>query len=280
MTITKIGVCGAGGTMGAGIALVAARAGMQTVCFDLSPDALARQRAAAQKFFGRSVDKGRMTQGDCDAALARMQDSSDLNDLADCDMVIEAIFENLDVKKDLFAKLNAICKPDTIFASNTSTLSITQIAGGCGREDRVVGMHFCLPAQVMKLIEMSRGINTSEEVFTAAWDWTETAGQIPVETQDKPGFILNALLVPFNNDVLRAIEAGLATPEDIDTAIKVGLGYKMGPCTLLELIGLDTQVLLGEAFFPSRWTPAPPFRRSAAAWWPPDVLGINRAKGC
>ena len=249
-TIKKVGICGAGGTMGAGIALVAARAGMETVCFDLSADALARQRKAAEKFFGRSVEKGRMSQEDYDAALARMQDTTSLDDMADCDMVIEAIFENLDVKKDLFGKLNGICKPETIFASNTSTLSITQIAGGCGREDKVVGMHFCLPAQVMKLIEMSPGINTSPETFRAAWAWTEAAGQIPVETQDKPGFILNALLVPFNNDVIRAIEAGLATPEDIDTAIKVGLGYKMGPCVLLDLIGLDTQVLLGEAFYP------------------------------
>lgn len=268
-TIKKVAVCGAGGTMGAGIAIVAARAGYETYCFDLSGDALARQRKAAAKFFDRSVEKGRMSQEDRDATLGRMTDTSDLNDLADCDLIIEAIFENLDVKKDLFGKLNAICKPETIFASNTSTLSITQIAGGCGREDKVVGMHFCLPAQVMKLIEMSRGINTSDETFKTAWAWTEAAGQISVETQDKPGFILNALLVPFNNDVIRAIEAGLATPEDIDTAIKSGLGYKMGPCTLLDLIGLDTQVLLGEAFFPitldTRAAVPPLCRRMVAA---------------
>ncbi len=177
-TIKKVAVCGAGGTMGAGIALVAARGGFETLCFDLSADALARQRKAAEKFFGRSVEKGRMTQEEYDAALGRMSDTTDLNDLADCDMVIEAIFENLDVKKDLFGKLNDICKDETIFASNTSTLSITQIAGGCGREDKVVGMHFCLPAQVMKLIEMSRGINTSDETFQNAWAWTEAAGQI------------------------------------------------------------------------------------------------------
>lgn len=268
-TIKKVAVCGAGGTMGAGIALVAARGGFETMCFDLSADALARQRKSAEKFFDRSVEKGRMSQQDRDAALARMVDTTDLADLHDCDMVIEAIFENLDVKKDLFGKLNAICKPETIFASNTSTLSITQIAGGSGRDDRVVGMHFCLPAQVMKLIEMSRGINTSDETFQNAWAWTEAAGQISVETQDKPGFILNALLVPFNNDVIRAIEAGLASPEDIDTAIKSGLGYKMGPCMLLDLIGLDTQVLLGEAFFPitldTRAAVPPLCRRMVAA---------------
>lgn len=269
MTIRKIGVCGAGGTMGAGIAIVAARAGFDTVCFDLSADALEHQRKAAAKFFGRSVEKGKMTQDKCDAALARMQTTSNLSDMADCDLIIEAIFENLEAKKDLFNQLNAHCKAETVFASNTSTLSITEIAGGCGREDRVVGMHFCLPAQVMKLIEMSRGINSSDEAFQAAWAWTEAAGQIPVETQDKPGFILNALLVPFNNDVIRAIEAGLATPEDIDKAIKSGLGYKMGPCTLLDLIGLDTQVLLGEAFYPItldvRASVPPLLRRMAAA---------------
>lgn len=269
MTIGKVAVCGAGGTMGAGIALVSARAGFQTVCFDMSAEALARQRKAAEKFFGKSVERGRMTAEERDAALARLVDTTDLAALADCDLVIEAIFENLEVKQELFGKLNGICKPETIFASNTSTLSITQIAGGCGREDRVVGMHFCLPAQLMKLIEMSRGLNTSDEAFRAAWAWTEAAGQIPVETQDKPGFILNALLVPFNNDVIRAIEAGLATPEDIDTAIKVGLGYKMGPCTLLDLIGLDTQIRLGEAFYPitldKRASVPPLLRRMVAA---------------
>ncbi len=266
--IKKVAVCGAGGTMGAGIALVAARAGFDTVCFDKFPAGLARSRKAAASFFGRSVERGRMSQADCDAALARMRDTTDLADLADCDLVIEAIFENLDVKRALFSELNAICQPRTIFASNTSTLSITQIAGGCGREDRVVGMHFCLPAQLMKLIEMSRGVNTSDVAFAAAWAWTEAAGQLPVETQDKPGFILNALLVPFNNDVIRAIEAGLATPEDIDIAIRSGLGYKMGPCTLIDLIGLDTQILLGEAFYPitlDRRASVPPLLRRMVA---------------
>ena len=267
--IRKVAICGAGGTMGAGIAIVAARAGFETLCFDMSGEALARQRKAAETFFGKSVDKGRMTAQDRDATLARMADSTDLAELADCDLVIEAIFEDLEVKKDLFGKLNGICKDSTIFASNTSTLSITEIAGGSGRPNRVVGMHFCLPAQVMKLIEMSRGINTSEQTFATAWAWTEACKQIPVETQDKPGFILNALLVPFNNDVIRAIEAGLCSAEDIDTAICSGLGYKMGPCTLLDLIGLDTQVRLGEAFYPvtldARAAVPPLCRRMVAA---------------
>ncbi|AJE49164.1 3-hydroxyacyl-CoA dehydrogenase NAD-binding domain-containing protein [Celeribacter indicus] len=267
--IRKVAICGAGGTMGAGIAIVAARGGFETVCFDMSAEALARQRRAAGTFFGTSVEKGRMSAGDREATLARMSDTTDLADLAECDLVIEAIFEDLDIKKDLFGKLDRICKEGTIFASNTSTLSITEIAAGSGRADRVVGMHFCLPAQVMKLIEMSRGLNTSDETFRAAWAWTEACGQSPVETQDKPGFILNALLVPFNNDVIRAIEAGLASAEEIDLAIRSALGYRMGPCTLLDLIGLDTQLRLGEAFYPITLDPraaVPPLcRRMVAA---------------
>ena len=267
--ITKVAVCGAGGTMGAGIAMVAARAGFETICYDTSAEGLARSRKASEKFFAGSVAKGRMSQEDLDATMARMTDATDLAALADADLVIEAIFENLQVKQQLFARLHEVCKPETILASNTSTLSITEIAGGCGREDRVIGMHFCLPAQMMKLIEMSRGINSCDGAFQAGWAWAEAAGQLPVETQDKPGFILNALLVPFNNDVIRAIEAGLATPEDIDTAIRSALGYKMGPCTLIDLIGLDTQVRLGEAFYPitldKRASVPPLLRRMVAA---------------
>ena len=277
--LRKVAVCGAGGTMGAGIALVSARGGFETVCFDTSAEGLARSRKATETFFGKSVERGRMSDADRDAALSRLSETTRLEDLADCDLVIEAIFENLQVKRDLYSALDSVCKESTIFASNTSTLSITEIAGGCGREDKVVGMHFCLPAQLMKLIEMSRGINTSDAAFAAAWAWTEAVGQEPVETQDKPGFILNALLVPFNNDVIRAVEAGLASPEDIDIALKSGLGYKMGPCTLLDLIGLDTQVRLGEAFYPitldHRASVPPLLRRMVAA----GRLGAKVGKG-
>lgn len=266
--IKTVAICGAGGTMGAGIALVAARAGFETICFDRNSDGLARARGAAEIFLQESVVKGRMSQEEAAATLARLRNSTDTADLADCDLVIEAIFENLAAKQALFTELNGICKPETIFASNTSTLSITQIASGCGREDRVTGLHFCLPAQVMKLVELAPGLNTSAATFAAAWDWTAAAGQLPVKVQDKPGFILNALLVPFNNDVLRAIEAELATPEDIDRAITTALGYKMGPCKLLDLIGLDTQVLLGEAFYPVTLDPraaVPPILRRLVA---------------
>lgn len=267
-TVKTVGVCGAAGTMGAGIAIVAARAGFETVCYDVSEEGLAGALAQTEAFFDRSVERGRMSQDDRDASLARMSRSVALDALAGCDLVIEAVFEELSVKQALFRALDPICQDRTIFASNTSTLSITEIASGCGREDRVVGMHFCLPAQLMKLIEMSPGLNTSDTAFAEAWAWTEAVGQRPVRTQDKPGFILNALLVPFNNDAIRAVEAGVATAADIDKAIKAGLGYRMGPLELIDLIGLDTQIRLSEAFYPITLDPraaAPPLLRRMVA---------------
>ena len=214
-----------------------------------------------------------------DRVLARLSTTTRLDDLGACDLVIEAVFEDLKVKQSLVADLDRVCRPEAIFASNTSTLSITEIASGCKRPDKVVGMHFCLPAQLMKLIEMSPGLLTSKETFKVAWDWTKAAGQIPVETQDKPGFILNALLVPFNNDAIRAVEAGVASAADIDTAIKAGLGYKMGPLELIDLVGLDTQVRLCEAFYPVTLDPrcaAPPLlRRMVAA----GLLGRKSGRG-
>ena len=266
--IRTVGVCGAAGTMGAGIAIVAARAGFETVCHDVSAEGLGTARARTEAFFDRSVERGRMSRRGRDEALARMRAADRLEALAGCDLVIEAVFEELPVKQALFRALDAVCAEDAIFASNTSTLSITEIASGCEREDRVVGMHFCLPAQLMKLIEMSPGVNTSEAAFAAAWAWTEAAGQRPVRTQDRPGFILNALLVPFNNDAIRAVEAGVASAADIDKAVKAALGYRMGPLELVDLIGLDTQVRLSEAFYPVTLDPraaAPPLLRRMVA---------------
>jgi len=267
-TIQRVGVCGAGGTMGAGIAIVAARAGFEVVRYDVSTAALERSLRDTAGFFGKSVERGKMTPEDRDAVMRRFSDTTALDRLAGCDLVIEAVFEELSVKQALLKALHPILPPHAIIASNTSTLSITEIASGCGREDRVVGMHFCLPAQLMKLIEMSPGVNTAPEVFQAAWDWTLAAGQQPVRTQDKPGFILNALLVPFNNDAIRLVEAGVAEPADIDRAVKTGLGYKMGPLELIDLIGLDTQIRLCEAFYPVTLDPraaAPPLLRRMVA---------------
>jgi 3-hydroxybutyryl-CoA dehydrogenase len=277
--IRTVGVAGAGGTMGAGIAIVAARAGFSTIAYDVRRDALERARRQTEGFFAKSIERGKLTREQRDGILANLVQTTDLAALARCDLVIEAIFEDLATKRQLFGELHAICPEHTNFASNTSTLSITEIAAGCGREDKVVGMHFCLPAQLMRLIELSPGMNTSEATFDAAWAWCEAAGQKPVRTEDRPGFILNALLVPFNNDVIRAVEAGVAKPADIDRAIKAGLGYRMGPCELLDLIGLDTQLRLCEAFHPITLDPraaAPPLlRRMVAA----GHLGRKSSRG-
>ena len=279
LPITTVGVCGAGGTMGAGIAIVAARAGFPVVCFDTAPEALAWSLQQSEKFLARSVERGRMTVAERAAIVARMRPAADIGALAACDLVIEAVFEDLAVKRALVRQLDEVCTPETVLASNTSTLSITEIASGSRHPERVVGMHFCLPAQLMKLIEMSPGLLTSELSFNRAWDWTVACGQTPVRTQDKPGFILNALLVPFNNDAIRAVEAGVASAADIDTAIKVALGYKMGPLELIDLIGLDTQVRLCEAFHPVTHDPraaCPPLlRRMVAA----GLLGRKSGHG-
>jgi 3-hydroxybutyryl-CoA dehydrogenase len=277
--IKTVGVCGSGGTMGAGIAIVAARSGFPVICYDTADKPLGNAQKQTEGFFQKSVERGKMTAADRDAVLARFQRTTELAKLASCDLVIEAVFEDLAVKRKLFGQLDKICPAHTIFASNTSTLSITEIAAGCSRPDRVVGMHFCLPAQLMKLIEMSPGILTSETTFSAAWGWTLTCGQTPVKTQDKPGFILNALLVPFNNDAIRAVEAGVADAPSIDKAVKTALGYKMGPLELIDLIGLDTQVRLCEAFYPITLDPraaCPPLlRRMVAA----GLLGRKSGHG-
>lgn len=252
--IKTVGVAGSG-TMGAGIAIVAARAGFSTIVYDTRAEALDRARKQTEGFFAKSVERKKLTQEQVQAILARLTGTTDAGALARCDIVIEAVFEDLAVKHELLGRLSSICPPHTIFATNTSTLSITEIAAGSGREDRCVGMHFCLPAQLMKLVEMSPGIKTSEETFRKAWDFCRAIGQTPVKTQDNPGFILNYFLVPFNNDAIRLVEAGVAAPADIDRAVKAGLGYPMGPLELLDLVGLDTHLRVAEALYASTHDP-------------------------
>jgi 3-hydroxybutyryl-CoA dehydrogenase len=254
MNIKTVGVAGSG-TMGAGIAIVAARAGFRTIVFDTRADALERSRQQTSGFFAKSVERGKLTQPQVDAIMASLTSTTNIADLAACDIVIEAVFEDLKVKHALCGELGKVCPPHTIFASNTSTLSISEIAAGSGRDERFVGMHFCLPAQLMKLVEMSPGLRTSAESFQAAWDFCKAMGQIPVKTQDSPGFILNYFLVPFNNDAIRLVEAGVALPADIDRAVKAGLGYPMGPLELLDLVGLDTHLLVAEALYASTHEP-------------------------
>ena len=252
--IKTVGVAGSG-TMGAGIAIVAARAGFKTIVFDTQQPALDRARKQTEGFFAKSVERKKLTQSQVDTMLSNLTGTTRIDDLAVCDIVIVAVFENLKVKHDVLAQLNKVCPPQTIFASNTSTLSISEIAAGSGRDEKVVGMHFCLPAQLMKLIEMSPGLRTSDETFKTAWDFAKAMGQIPVKTKDNPGFILNYFLVPFNNDAIRLVEAGVAAPADIDRAIKTGLGYPMGPLELLDLVGLDTHLLVAEALYSSTHEP-------------------------
>ncbi|MBL8533786.1 MAG: 3-hydroxyacyl-CoA dehydrogenase family protein [Betaproteobacteria bacterium] len=244
--IRTVGVAGCG-TMGAGIAIVSARAGFRTIVHDTRADALERARGQSEAFFRKSVERGKLEAAKLPGILDNLVMTADMEALAQADIVIEAVFEDLAVKHALFARLNALCPPQTLFASNTSTISITEIAGGSGRDDRFVGMHFCLPAQLMKLVEMSPGLNTADETFERAWAFCKALGQNPVRTQDTPGFILNYFLIPFNNDAIRLVEQGVAEPEDIDKALKTAMGYAMGPFELLDLVGMDTQLLLCEA---------------------------------
>jgi 3-hydroxybutyryl-CoA dehydrogenase len=246
MAIKTVGVAGSG-TMGTGIAIVAARAGFVTRVFDTRAETLENARKQAAGFLKKSVERGKMPAGEDERILARLHTSTRLEDLADCDVVIEAVFEDLAVKHGLFSQLDKVCAPHAIFASNTSTISITEIAGGSGRADRFVGMHFCLPAQLMKLVEMSPGLNTSDDVFERAWAFCKALGQTPVKTRDTPGFILNYFLVPWHNDVINLVDQGVAEPEDIDLAITTALGYPLGPLQLLDMVGMDTQKLLCEA---------------------------------
>ena len=247
-SIKTIGIAGAG-TMGAGIAIVCARAGFRTRLFDLKQEAVDRARQQTEGFLRKSVERGKLSAEKLPEIMSKWYGTTKLEDFADCDLVIEAVFESLAVKHDLFGKLNKVCAPHTIFASNTSTISITEIAGGSGRPDRFVGMHFCLPAQLMKLVEMSPGLETNSETFATAWALCESLGQKPVKTQDTPGFVLNYFLIPFNNDAIRLVEQGVAEPADIDLAIKTAMGYAMGPLELLDLVGMDTQKLLCEAMY-------------------------------
>ena len=252
--IKTVGIAGSG-TMGAGIAIVAARAGFKTIVYDTRQDALDRARKQTQGFFAKSVERKKLTQAQVGKIMAELAGTTNISDMAACDIVSEAVFENLKVKHEVFGALNKVCPQHTLFASNTSTLSITEIAAGSGRDDRFVGMHFCLPAQLMKLVEMSPGIKTGDDAFRKAWDFCRALGQTPVRTKDNPGFILNYFLVPFNNDAIRLVEAGVSAPADIDRAIKVGLGYPMGPLELLDLVGLDTHLLVAEALYASTHDP-------------------------
>jgi 3-hydroxybutyryl-CoA dehydrogenase len=247
MEIRSVGVVGLG-TMGAGIAQVAAQAGYDVVGREVSEELCEKARATIEHYLGRAVDKERMSAEDRDAALARLRTTTELGELADCDLVIEAIVEDLDAKRELFAELDRITRPEAILATNTSAISVSKIAEATERPERVVGMHFFNPAPVLPLVEIIQADRSSDEVIDAAYEWARSAGKEPVRCRDTPGFIVNRALVPALNDCIRLLDEGV-TPEDLDTAMTKGVGWPMGPCALVDLVGVDIHVHASQALY-------------------------------
>jgi 3-hydroxybutyryl-CoA dehydrogenase len=244
--IERVGVVGLG-TMGAGIAQISVQSGHTTVGREISDDLNQRARSTIDRYLTRAVEKERMSASDRDSALARLTLTTDLADLADCDLVVEAIVEELEPKRELFAELERICRPDTILATNTSALSVTKIAEAVQRKERVIGMHFFNPAPVLPLVEIVRTDDSSDEAVDAAYSWAERAGKQPVRCNDTPGFIVNRILIPLLNDCVRVLDEARVTPEDLDRAMTNGAGWPMGPCALLDLVGIDIHVHASEA---------------------------------
>jgi 3-hydroxybutyryl-CoA dehydrogenase len=263
MEIKRVGVVGCG-LMGAGIVEVAARSGYDIVVREVNDELLRGGLSRVEKSMRRGVDRGKLAAADMDAARARIRGTTALGDLGDADLVVEAIIEQMEPKKAVFRELDALCPPRTLFASNTSSLSITEMASVTKRPERFVGLHFFNPVPVMKLVELIRGFQTSEETMTAARAFAESVGKTVVVCKDSPGFIVNLLLVPYLLDAVRALELGISTKEDIDTAVQLGLAHPMGPLTLLDYVGIDTTYYIAEAMFEEFKDPrfaAPPLLR-------------------
>jgi 3-hydroxybutyryl-CoA dehydrogenase len=246
--IRSVGVVGLG-TMGAGIAQVAVQAGFDVVGREVSEELADAARGKIEHFLGRAVEKGRMRAEDRDAALARLRTTTDVADIAASDLVIEAIVEDLDAKRELFAELDRICAPDAILATNTSAISVSEIASATERPERVVGMHFFNPAPLLPLVEIVRAKHTSDDVVDAAYAWAERVGKTPVRCNDTPGFIVNRILIPLLNDCVRTLDEAGISPEDLDTAMTNGAGWPMGPCALVDLVGIDIHVHAAEALY-------------------------------
>jgi 3-hydroxybutyryl-CoA dehydrogenase len=242
----KVGVVGLG-TMGAGIAQISVAAGHETVGREVEMSFAERGRGTIERYLARGVEKGRMTAEERDAALARLTLTTDLADLADCDLVIEAIVEELEPKRELFAELDRITRPDAVLATNTSALSVSEIAEAAEHPERVVGMHFFNPAPVLPLVEVVRAEHSNDASVRAAYDWAEQAGKKPVNCNDTPGFIVNRILIPLLNDCVNVLDDAGVSPEDMDTAMTNGVGWPMGPCALIDLIGIDVHVHASEA---------------------------------
>ncbi len=246
MSIERVGVVGLG-TMGAGIAQVCLQAGVETVGREVNDELAERGRATIDHYLSRGVEKGRMTAEQKDETLGRLTLATDLGALASCDLVIEAVIEDIATKAAVFKELDDLLAPDAILATNTSALSVTEIADVTERPERVVGMHFFNPAPVLKLVEVVRTAHTSDEVFAAAFAFAEKLGKEPIACNDTPGFVVNRILIPLLNDCVRVIDEARVSPEDVDRAMTYGANWPIGPCALIDLIGVDIHVHASEA---------------------------------
>ena len=246
MEISRVGVVGLG-TMGAGIAQVCLQAGLEVVGREVAPEPGERARSTIDHYLSRGVEKERLTQEEKDAALGRLRLTTDLADLADCPLVIEAAFEDLEVKRELFAELDRLVAPPAILATNTSALSVTQLADATSAPERVVGLHFFNPAPVLPLVEVVRTAHTSEEVFDTTYAFAQRIGKEPVACNDTPGFVVNRILIPLLNDCVRVLDEARVSPDDVDRAMRFGANWPIGPCALIDLIGVDVHVHASEA---------------------------------
>jgi 3-hydroxybutyryl-CoA dehydrogenase len=276
--IKTVGVVGAG-TMGNGIAQVFAQAGFGVRLHDAAPPAIDRALAAIDKSLGRFVDKGKLTAADRDAALGRLQRTDSLDAFTDVDYVVEAIAERVDVKRELFSRLDAIARPDVILTSNTSSISITTLGAATRRPALVLGMHFMNPVPLMTLVELVRGHATSADAMQTATELCRTLGKTPVEAADYPGFISNRILMPMINEAIFAVMEGVGTPEAIDTVMKLGMNHPMGPLTLADFIGLDVCLAILEVLHDGlgdpKYRPCPLLRRMVDA----GQLGKKSGRG-
>lgn len=248
MGINKIGVCGCG-LMGSGIAEIAAKAGIDVVVYEVNENFLAKGLARIDKSLSRAVSKGKLDESGKKTVLDKINGTTKIEDLADGDLICEAIIENLQDKINLYQKLDGIVKQDAIFASNTSSLSITEMGAATGRPDKFCGLHFFNPVPVMKLVEVIKTVATSEETYQAAKGFGEKVGKSVVSCGDSPGFVVNRLLVPYLLDAIRTLQDGVATKEDIDASMKLGCGHPMGPLELTDFVGLDTTYYIAEILF-------------------------------
>jgi 3-hydroxybutyryl-CoA dehydrogenase len=278
MEIKKIMVIGAG-QMGSGITQVCAQAGYNIILNDLKEDFLNKGLAVISNNLGRQVEKGRIEMTEKEAILRRISRSTDLQDASEVDLVIEAAVENMEIKTSIFEKLDKITPSHTILATNTSSLPITEIAAATNRADKVIGMHFMNPVPVMKLVEIIRGLATTDEVYEIIEETSKKLGKTPVEVNDFPGFVSNRILMPMINEAIFTVYEGVATPEAIDEVMKLGMNHPMGPLTLADFIGLDTCLYimetLHEGFGDDKYRPCPLLRKYVKAGW----LGKKTGKG-